>query len=242
MFLLQIPGEATVYEYESHTGNRVNGCSLKALIEDVTVLVEIVMVITFPVYVWLVYSILRRCIPKTFIRIWIGEVLLLLGLAAMFFIDLSGHVIYHNRYNQSAECMFPHSGGNYTNLDLPWAVNIFPVFLTSMGIILVVTTTFEFISAQSPRSMKGLLIGVFFAIRAIFNFLGTAIVFPFSLTRTWTVDDKIISCGFGYYLCNCLIGVGGLVLFSIAAKQYRYRERDDPPFNQMLIERVWANS
>lgn len=88
--------------------------------------------------------------------------------------------------------MFLDSEGNGTfsqDLDGPWAVNIIPVFLTQAGKTLVITTTFEFISAQSSHSMKGLLIGVFYVMRGLFNFFGAISAVPFSSNAIWAVND-----------------------------------------------------
>ena len=165
----------------------------------------------------------------------------------MFLIDLSGHALYYRRHHHIAGCMFQlHDHNRLYNLGLPWEVNIAPVFLTQAGITLVITTTFEFISAQSPRSMKGLLIGIFYAIKGTFSFIGVVCILPFTMEKAaWeknTHAHSVVNCGFGYYLLSCLVGVLGLGSFFVAAKKYRYRQRDDPPFNQMNVEAVWANS
>ena len=53
----------------------------------------------------------------------------------------------------------------YPFLDMYWSVLILSNLLLGISPLLVITTTFEFIPAQSPLYMKGLIIGVFFAIR-----------------------------------------------------------------------------
>ena len=244
-FFLDVPGTALLYQYANHTANSHDACTWPSLFQDMPMVGRIMMVTTFPVYIYFLYSVLRRCIPKTFIRIWIGKFLLVVGLTAMFLIDLSGHALYYQRHQHMAKCMFRKNDHHSYNLGLPWEVNIVPVFLTQAGITLVITTTFEFISAQSPRSMKGLLIGVFYVIKGTFSFIGTLCILPFSMTKDiWETNKNghsVVNCGFGYYLLSCLIGALGLVLFYVAAKKYHYRERDDPPYNQMNVETVWAN-
>lgn len=94
--------------------------------------------------------------------------------------------------------------------------------------------------------MKGFLIGVFYAVRGTFKFLGTVSMLPFSMSAIWTSDymkthlPSITNCGFGYLLLNCTVGFASLVLFTVAVKRYKYRERDDPPYNQIVVESVWA--
>ena len=251
-FFIEIPLGPVFHFYTTHVekGLPKNECSLRLLLQDADILRSIVIVTAFPIYIWIIYSVLRRCIPKIFIRIWIGEFSLVLGIVTMFLTDLLGHVAQYERTHRSTVCMFTKNKHeiyqNYSsNLDLPWEVNLIPTFLMQVGTTLVITTSFEFISAQSPHSMKGLLIGLLYAIQGTFKFLGAISILPFSLKVLWeddyTKEHSVINCGFGYFLLNCAVGLTGLILFTAAAKRYKYRERDDPPYNQATVESVWAN-
>ena len=248
-FFLEIPLGPIFHLYTVHVGKYPpkNECSVRLLLQDMAILRSIVVVIFFPIYVWLIYSVLRRCIPKILSRIWIGELLLVAGMTTMFLIDLFGHVAQYERKHQGAMCMFAESKNRTSNLDLPWGVNLIPAFLMQAGITLVITTSYEFISAQSPHSMKGLLIGLLYAIQGMFKFLGAISILPFSLKALWEDSymrnhlPSVTNCGFGYFLLNCTVGLMGLVLFTVAARRYKYRERDDPPYNQTTVETVWAN-
>ena len=169
-------------------------------------------------------------------------------LITLFIIDLSGHAKFYASNHQAAACIFVRNDTIHTFfLDLPWAVNILPAFLMEVALGLIITTTFEFVSAQSPHFMKGLLIGVFFAIQGTFKFLGTMSTIPFSLSVVWSSNfmktnmPPITNCGFGYLLLNSIVGFISVVMLTVAAKRYRYRERNDPPYNQEIVERVWAD-
>ena len=98
------------------------------------------------------------------------------------------------------------------------------------------TATLEFISAQSPQSMKGLLIGLFFAIRDLFQFLNSIITVPFSLKLE---NPPVTNCGFVYFLFTCVVGLIGLILFTVAVKKYKYRVRNEGMFRQMDIEEIF---
>ena len=261
-FFTEIPMGPVYHAYVNHTSGLElhDHCSLKPILKDMVFLKNLATIVMFPIYIWFIYSVLRRCIPKILVRLWMGEASLVCGMMAMFLIDLFGHVKAYTSHHQTAACMFIESStknqsglsfnnqsapGN--NLNLPWTVNLLPALLMQVGLTLVLTTSFEFISAQSPHSMKGLLIGLLYAIRGMFKFLGAMSILPFSLKVLWKRDyirehpPSITNCGFGYLLFNVLVSSTGLVLFTIAAKRYRYRERDDPPYNQATVETVWAN-
>ena len=71
-----------------------------------------------------------------------------------------------------------------------------PNFFNSCGFLIFHIAVFEFICSQSPHSMKGLMIGVFYAIEGIFQFLGTLLfMFPFV---SWNSSSSFPSCGFAY--------------------------------------------
>ena len=241
LFALEVPIGPVLPIFIEHVIKHREGtytnCNPRKIILDVSSLKSLTTVIVFPIYVWLIYSVLRQCIPKIFTRIKIGVLALVLGLMGMFLIELLGHILYSKHHDDGVMCMFGElQFGNTLNhsassLDLPWATTLAPGFLTQAGITVIITTTFEFISAQSPHSMKGLLIGVMFAIRGIFQLFTAVGILPFSMMTIWGAKEMkdnpppVFNCGFGYLLFTCITGFIGLILFLITIKRYRYRER-----------------
>ena len=49
----------------------------------------------------------------------------------------------------------------------------------------------------------------------------------------------VTNCGSAYLLFTIVVGLTGLVLFLIAAKKYKYRERDEGMFHQQDVEDVY---
>ena len=72
----------------------------------------------------------------------------------------------------------------YPVLEMHWAVLFPPIVPFGIDSPIAIATVFKFISAQSPSSMKGFLIGVFFAIRGIFQLFSSLVFFPFSSDGT----------------------------------------------------------
>ena len=132
----------------------------------------------------------------------------------------------------------------YPELNMHWSVLIPPSLFLGIGPLIVMTATLEFISAQSPQSMKGFLIGLFFAIRGFFQLLNALITVPFSLKNPWASREMlehppVTNCGFVYLLFTCVVGLIGLILFSVAAKKYKYRARNEGMFRQMDVEEIF---
>ena len=162
----------------------------------------------------------------------------------MLITDAVGHSVItaHSPSNTTFQCMFHVTELDYTSqyssLDMHWYALIPSSVLLGIGPLIVTATTIEFISAQSPHSMKSLLIGVFFAIQGFFQLIGYLITLPFFTTSYW-IDKTVISCGSVYLLIISIVGLTGLILFSVAAMCYKYRKRDDENFRQRDVEEVF---
>ena len=211
-----------------------NSCNWKWIALDTGGLKYLVATVFFPIYIWLLYSALRNCIPRIFTRLWIWILILVICVGSMVVIDLVGHFLYHHRNHVGAACMITNKvtvmvyGDKASTLQLHWGVVILPTILQLVAPIMITTTTFEFITAQSPYSMKGFLVGVFFAIMGFFRFIGSLALLPFYLPHFWSAKENsipIVNCGFGYLFSICTIGTIGFILFSLVSKWYQYRER-----------------
>ena len=70
--------------------------------------------------------------------------------------------------------------------------------------------------------MKGLLVGVFYAIRGLYQLVAALLTLPFTFA-----DTSHLSCGFYFYLVNIVIGLVAVLVYVWVAKRYRYRVRDE---------------
>ena len=106
---------------------------------------------------------------------------------------------------------------------------LIPQLVRSVAYLLVFTTALEFICAQAPLRMKGLLIGIWYATFAL-QYLATH------------VPDEVIESYVPWIIFH---GVrAGLILFSlimycIVAKRYRYRLRDEVVNERFLVEEIY---
>ena len=236
-----------------HTGYPVdyaNRCTVWVLLES-GALMHVLGSIFLPVYMYIYFILLRHTTSsKMFNRLRVGIILWILGTLSMLAIDLAGHLHSVNDSGLGSHCMFAYSRNDskyelmYPVLEMHWAVLIPPNILLGIGPPIVTATVFEFISAQSPHSMKGLLIGVFFAIRGVFQLIGSLVLLPFSSDAIWSKGymrdhPPVTNCGFGYLLFISVVALVGFSLFSVVAKRYKYRERDDKPYDYTMVEEVF---
>ena len=169
VFVLQLPASQYIFPlFSFHAGTAgsshlsVRNCSMliaMTRIVETGGLTAVFTNIIFPVYIWIVFSLLRRNLPKIFTRLGIGIILSLLGVVSMLIIDGVGHSLIGNgteQYNNTvAQCMFQIIKYNYTleynPLNMHWSVFITPNLFLGTGPLLTMTTILEFISAQSPQ-------------------------------------------------------------------------------------------
>ena len=113
--------------------------------------------------------------------------------------------------------------------------------MLSAIIMLLYIAVYEFICAQSPHSMKGFLIRTHFAIKGIFQLLGTLVVYT-PLTVVCRSQHKFPVCGFIYYLVNITIALIGIIAFAFVARRYQYQERDEPDNIYRYAEEYYVNT
>ena len=204
--------------------------------------------IALPIYMWIMYSMLRDRRPKILHRLGAASIIYVLAVVGMLGIDFAGHIILYTQQNHTrALCMFVDESHHHPHrtLEFHWGVVAIISFMKGFSLNVVFATSFELISAQSPHTMKGVLVGSFFAIVGIFNVIGAIFLLPFSLNGIWKHGylghhPPVVSCGFGYYLVCITVAVIGFISFIVAVKRYKYRRRDEEPYSQACVEEIFA--
>jgi peptide/histidine transporter 3/4 len=228
-----------------HIGSEDPLCNLSSIIVNSGLLRYIVSTIFFPVYMWIIFSLLRDRTPRILWRLGFGIFLYILGVFCILVVETVGHLQFDGH---QTECIFditlnvtesyaiefdvPHLGINWTGYVL---CNLF----VGIGSPLVTVTIFEFISAQGPHSMKGLLLGIYYFITGFYQFMSSVAIVLFGVLRGVLPISSYVGCLFGYLLLICVIGTLGLVLFLVACRWYRCRVREDRPYDQRFVVDVY---
>ena len=189
-----------------------------------------------------------RFIPNMLTRLWIGLFISMVNetLQLIFIIMIKDqdfncpeiHTVgFHERL--SIKCFYAVSNIIKNNSceqfcsdppvnDATLYIIIFPLFLYGISYLLVFMTALEFICAQSPNALKGILIGIWYSMLSlkymVINVLDTHHVLL--ETTSWSIYHGIK--GFGIFL--------SIFGFSVVCKNYRYRERNEIVNEQAIIE------
>lgn len=181
--------------------------------------------ISIPIFEFLIYPFLRKHV-RTTVRIGLGMGVAVLGLSVLLAIDTVGHVLASS--DGSKICMFYDESlqDSVTNSIPIHSLVLVPViFIMAVAEMLIFISTFEFICAQAPYGMRGLIIGIYFMISGISVGLVSILLLGFSLGYSKYSSMMKMSCGTCYMMVVVVMGcVGGLV-YAAAAKCYRERQR-----------------
>ena len=188
-------------------------------------IVPICKVLVIPVWICLFKPLLSRYYPNMFKRMGAALSCLTVSFIVYFVYDILDYNNSGDLTNFYKECRWNVTyvlNNNYIAVPIMY-VSILQQLIYGWSQMLLYISAYEFICCQSPQYMKGLLFGLFYATRAFYQFIAACIILLI-LTK-W--NSTIISCRSGYYLLNILIGVMTLIHYTIAAKRYKYRKRDD---------------
>ena len=196
------------------------------------------IVILIPIFLKIIHPLFQRYIPSILKRIGIGLCLITVSLLCSLLVESIGHGLSNGHGDTSMFDPFPYYFFNGTFLSPTLRINpyilIIQNFLIAVAYILIYGGVFEFICAQSPHSMKGFLIGIFFAVKGLFQLIGVlGILLPFSFSQEYN------RTGLFYFLLNIVISVVGVVAYVITARRYQYRQREEFCNVRKFVEEVY---
>ena len=191
-------------------------------------------VVCIPVYICLVRPFVFNYIPGMLKRIGLGVLLMLASCGCTLVMLTVAHVEQEEVFG----CMFDQLGSNASVLLFPSQYAPYAqCCLASLFTVLLYPALYEFICSQSPHAMKGLLLGLCFAIKGLFEFVGLITVLLFTI---FAKKQVLPSCGMEYYILNVAVGVVALVVYSCIARRYKYRVRDEPCHVHRFVEEYYS--
>ena len=231
-FLMDVAATASTVNHAPHKNTTYKVSEpVKVLFLDFGMLTPVLVVVCIPIYLSLVRPFFSRFIPNMLKRMGLGMALLCVSFVLLTALDLTS---YNN--NEELFCQ----GNNSIALNkkpLPVYMYIVQHTLSSLYFMLINLAACEFICCQSPQKMKGVLFGLFYAIKAFYQSLATFLILPFYYY--WRLQS--INCRSGYYILNLCIGLVSLLIYSFVTRKYKYRKRDDICNTYQYAERYYSN-
>ena len=170
-------------------------------------------------YQFLLYPCFHKYIPSMLRGIGIGLFFVFITNITYMIIVFIGH-----QENHSAGCIVL-TNFNYTKsllmpINYKWL--LLPQILGGIALYLIQVTSLEFAIAQSPGSMRGLLISLWYSFREVGYLLSGHLYLLFTFTQ-----HAFPSCGFYYFFTKSVIGILILTLFAFLARRFKLRVRNN---------------
>ena len=143
-------------------------------------------------------------------------------------------------HNATIQCIFLEEYGSLSSsFDIRWMA--LQGFLNSVSIFTLGLGGVEFICAQTPYAMRGLISGAGYGSVALFTLVGVAITQPFMMNLPIWKTGGIINCGFWYLLMVIVFFIFNGIILYILGRVYKNRKREDVlPNEQIFAERYYS--
>ena len=181
-----------------------------------------------PLHELLVYPCLRNRGPSILQSAGIGA-------AALVFSSLYGlmtETAIESFNNSTSECMFTyHNESKLEIASIPFNI------LLGFTALMLYKSSIEFVCAQAPYNMQGILIGLYFNFETVFFTLGAILYEVWK--NNWMPILDISTCGIWFYLTALVLAVVSSALLGLVIRWYKARERDETTRSQDLVEEVY---
>ena len=181
---------------------------------------------TLPMIVVLVYLIVplsHHFIPKVNItdKFKISLFFFFAGVVALLGIESASHM-HQTQLNQTIiKCSFQEDKHSEYIVDIYWS--LIPKLLNGASFFLFISSSLEFICAQAPLHMKGLVLGLGLTFYGLSSFIQAGISSPFINSHVW--KNAPLSCGIWYFMMQALLVLAGFIVVIVIVKTYKKRTR-----------------
>ena len=241
VFLLECSAASSFIHHAHYVPHSEVTKPLPILLLDYGLLVPLTTVVCIPLCQCVVKPLLSKYAPNMFKRMGIALGILTISFFVYLILDIvayssnenHGYFHYHMCWRNTSYIL------NRSYITLPNAyISVLQQILFSLYQLFLYISAYEFISCQSPQHMKGLLFGLFYALRSFYQVSAAITIFLFMYN--W--NSKAMSCATGFYMYNFSIGTAILITYSIVARKYKYRKRDDICHIYKFAEDYYSNS
>ena len=236
--------------FESLTQHYANGIISKDNLKDcfkhksVIVFANFLVIAFIPFFEFVLYPLLRKCNTLSKLRIMYRFLLgiLLLCLYELCIMSTEIVAIYNSSHHNGTCFLFygkgKHRMHHYLQVSVDYRWLILSRGFSTGSMYLLITSSIEFIYAQAPYSMKGLLAGIIYCWAGVMAGVILAL-WDYALNNA---ADKVTSDSFASYSCGIWFYASAfaftLLLFFIGVgfvKWYTFRRRDENIHNEQIF-------
>jgi peptide/histidine transporter 3/4 len=203
--------------------------SLILLYNDQLIVIAVVIL-----YEFIVHPLFYRCLPKLRItsRFLLAIVSFLLWILSL---SISDAAMYHPqsiRSNDTSESLHYCILVDKVKITISYKLLLVPSFLDALSHFLLVSSALEYIWAQTPSTMKGLMLGFAYMFLGLSTLVHSAILYPFS-NKKWarrvSWQRTPLQCEVWFFILEGTIVLAVLFVTSILVKK-RNKQKDNKAY------------
>ena len=195
------------------------------------VILYLLPIVSIPLYLCLIRPFFSHCIPGMLKRMGIGILIILISLVLSTSLNTATYFV-NGEKNASESLNISLSAPQV--VDILLSANILQSVVASFSGVLILIALLEFICSQSPHSMKGLFIGLMLAQYGLFGFLSAL------FSKLKFHQPFFPTGGFLYLVLNTVLCLIFVIVYVKVAKNYKYRERDEPSNIRQYAEEYYS--
>ena len=220
---------------ERHLGEYRMSDGIKGCYKNLTIRYSscFFLVVIVVLYEFILHPLFYRCLPNVRItsKFLSAIAILLLWILSLLSIET---VLYQRQNpialsNHTIRCAFMEK----SNIAISFEWYLIPSFFEGLSFFLLLSSALEFVWAQTPSTMKGLILGLGFMFIGLSTILHTILTAPFvfkDVARHVPWERAPLTCEIWYYLMEGFITLVVLVTATVVIKKYncsRRKERNE---------------
>ena len=179
-----------------------------------------------PVFWIFLHPLLCKCIPRVSITVKFSFSVLLLLASLLCLLGMESASYYYQTSSNTTlhKCIFQNTHFE-SNVEFYWI--LLPSALLGISVYTFILSGIEFICAQAPVNMKGLILGIACGLYGLTSVIQSLIALPFvspgKHATFW--ENAPLSCGIWYFLIQVAVTFIGYLLVIAMVKSYQRRNR-----------------
>ena len=178
-----------------------------------------ILSVGIPFFQFVIVPFFSRYIPNMLKRIWIGLMLILVEMFVITIVTFTFNKSVMRYDNHTNVCLDNNDNISSIRDDIvkgawPFYVLLIPQVLNGIGALIYYVTVIEFIAAQGPRQMQGLLITLWY-------------MFMWVYLASQSMSTSFIGCHWEYYAVKTGLVLTSVICYTITAYKYKYRQRNE---------------
>ena len=176
------------------------------------------------IYIVVIRPLFHSCIPRVSIitKFSLSVLLYSAALLALSGIELATFQLERRSNQTTFKCLLQ-TDIAYPKIDINVHWVILPNILNGLSMFFIILSGIEFVCAQAPFSMKGLLLGLACALFGLGVLIHAVISQPFKDPKVW--QKSPLTCGMWYFIMEGILVLIGLIVTTVIIKTYKRRAR-----------------